>query len=166
MHSAASVQMWPQMVQMHSAFRVGVWPPGRPAAARQPSKNQPKMEPLRKQVQSTNNKIYNRSLQCSRRYGRRVHRRQQQSRPRNFSSWNEPKRPFWAKSWPGAFWNSNLSFWTARGRLLNVSSGNEPKRPFWAKSWPGTFWNTNLQFWTARGRLLNVSSRNEPKRHF
>ena len=75
----------------------------------------------------------------------------------NFSCGNEPKRPFWAKSWPGAFWSSNLSFWTARGRLLNVSSRNEPKRPFWAKSWPGKMLGRCLEVCTNFWKLLASS---------
>ena len=84
----------------------------------------------------------------------------------NFSCGNEPKRPCWAKSWPGTFWNSNLPFWTARGRLLIFSCGNEPKRPFWVQILAGSLLELKFGLLTVRGRLLNFSSGNEPKRPF
>ena len=114
----------------------GVWPPDRPAAARQP-------------------------------FGAEMYHF---GRPGAgylmFLLGTSRNGPFGAKSWPEACWSLNLPFWTARGRLFKFFCGNEPKRLFWAKSWPGDFWSSNLPFWTARGRLLNFFSGNEPKRSF
>ena len=41
----------------------------------------------------------------------------------NFSSGIIGKRPFLAKSWPGAFWKQISAIWRRRGRLLNFFSG-------------------------------------------
>ena len=54
------------------------------------------------------------------------------------------KRPFWAKSWPGAFWSQILGLWRLAGRQLKAPSGIIGKRLFWAKSWPGAFWKLDF----------------------
>ena len=57
------------------------------------------------------------------------------------------KRPFEAKSWPGALASFKLAFWMAPGRLLTFSSGLIGKQPFRAKSWPGAFWSQIVAIW-------------------
>ena len=52
----------------------------------------------------------------------------------NFSSGIIGKRPFLAKSWPGAFWKHISAIWRSLGRLLNFFSGIIGKRPFLPKS--------------------------------
>ena len=52
--------------------------------------------------------------------------------------------PFWAKSWPGAFWSQILAIWRLLGRnekrLLELLGNG----PCWAKSWPGALWSKIL----------------------
>ena len=42
----------------------------------------------------------------------------------NYSSGHEPKRPFWAKSWPGAFWISLVGM--NRNDPFGPNPGREP----------------------------------------
>ena len=51
------------------------------------------------------------------------------------------KQPFWAKSWPGAFWSQILGPCWLGVMQLKLPSGILEKQPFWALSWPGAFLN-------------------------
>ena len=68
------------------------------------------------------------------------------------------KRPFWAKSWPGALWKQISAIWGPLGRQLKSPSGTLGKRPFWAKSWPGALWKQISAIWGPLGRQLKSPS--------
>ena len=76
------------------------------------------------------------------------------------------KRPFWAKSRPGAFWCQILGLWRRAGQQLKAPSGIIGKRPFWAKSWPRAFWSQILGFWRLAGQQLKAPSGILGKRPF
>jgi hypothetical protein len=73
-----------------------------------------------------------------------------------FPSGTLRKRPFWAKSLPGAFWKQSSGLWRPLGWLLKSPSGILGKRPFWAKSWPGALWKQISAICRPLGHLLGA----------
>ena len=66
--------------------------------------------------------------------------------------------PFWAKSWPGAFWSQILAIWRLPGRQVKPPSGTIGKRPVLGQILAGSLLEPNFGNLAASGPQLKPPS--------